>query len=184
MRILGIDPGSRFLGYAVISDKKILTHGTLIEKNGEMSERLFALYNGVKKIIAEFKPEVLAVEKIFFAKNALSALKLGQIRGVILLAGAEAGLPIFEYAPNEIKKSVTGHGHADKQTVSHWIKIFTGETEFKSNDASDALAIALCHASHAITGSGSSKMPAKRGRTSGMANALKHRIKFDGSDKI
>lgn len=180
MRILGIDPGSRFLGYAVIESNKVLTHGTLIEKNGEISDRLFALYSGVKKIIQEFKPEVLAVEKIFFAKNALSALKLGQVRGVILLAGAEAGLPIFEYAPNEIKKAVAGHGHADKQTISHWIKIFTGETEFKTHDASDALAIAICHASS----SGDSKIPTKRSRSTGMANALKHRIKFDDETKI
>ncbi|MCM0606951.1 MAG: crossover junction endodeoxyribonuclease RuvC [Xanthomonadaceae bacterium] len=184
MRILGVDPGSRFLGYAVISDRNILTHGTLIEKNGEMSDRLFAIYTGLKKIIQEFNPEVLAVEKIFFAKNALSALKLGEIRGVILLAGAEAGIPIFEYAPNEIKKSITGHGHADKQTVSHWIKVFTGETEFKTNDASDALAIALCHASHSVSASGGNKIAPKKGRSGGMANALKHRIKFDGSDKI
>lgn len=180
MRILGIDPGSRFLGYAVIEGMKVLTHGTLIEKNGEISDRLLALYSGVKKIIQEFKPEALAVEKIFFAKNALSALKLGQIRGVILLAGAEAGIPIHEYAPNEIKKTVTGHGHADKQTVSHWIKVFTQETEFDTHDASDALAIALCHASHL----GGNKLSPKKGRSGGMANALKHRIKFDGPGKI
>jgi len=179
MRIIGIDPGSRLLGYACIDGKKILCHGTLIKKEGTMEARLQFLYEELCKVIREHKPTHLAIEKIFFAKNALSALKLGQARGVVLLAAAQYGLKVFEYSATEVKKTITGHGHAEKTTVAQWIKMFTGEAVFQTLDSSDALAIALCHSFFA---SNSATPAAKRGGGKrSLSGALDHLIKLDAS---
>jgi crossover junction endodeoxyribonuclease RuvC len=111
----------------------------------EANERLIEIYRGVKKLIEEFKPTHVAIEKVFFAKNVVSALKLGQARGAAILAVAEAEIPIFEYSPNAIKQAVVGFGHADKEQVAQMVTRLLGVKDFASTDTSDALAIAICH---------------------------------------
>ncbi len=150
LTVLGIDPGSRVLGFGVITkvDSKIICikHGSLqfdIEKDS--NARLVEVYESVKTIIEKYQPDHLAIEKIFFAKNALSALKLGQARGVVLLLAGLFKLPIHEYSPNEVKLNVVGRGHADKEQVSRMVTLLTGVTDFATFDSSDALAIAICH---------------------------------------
>lgn len=121
-------------------------HGTLkFNTKVEANERLVEIYHGVKGLIEKHKPDHVAIEKVFFAKNVVSALKLGQARGVAILAIAEAGLPIFEYSPNAIKQSTVGFGHADKEQVARMVTLLLGVKDFDTVDASDALAIAICH---------------------------------------
>jgi len=156
MRILGIDPGSRLTGYGCIdwSSNRIslVTHGTLHLANTSgkatipLEERLLSIYEGLGRIIREYKPDLMAVEKVFFAKNAVSALKLGQARGAVLLTGMIHGLKIAEYSPTEVKLAIVGHGQADKEQVAKMIEYMIGAQEFASTDASDALALAICHA--------------------------------------
>ena len=152
MRILGIDPGSRLLGFGVVSKSgsKLSHHayGTLrFNTKVEANERLLEIYLGVKQLIVDHKPDQVAIEKVFFAKNAVSALKLGQARGAAILAIVEAGLPLHEYSPNAVKQAVVGFGHADKDQVQRMISRLLGirEEDFESADSSDALAIAICH---------------------------------------
>lgn len=165
MRILGIDPGSRLLGYGCVEvvarRMRHITSGTLEvcrpdtepgERHGPrqpdlpLELRLLKIHHGLSEIITRFQPSVLAVEKVFFAKNALSALKLGQARGAVLLTGAIHGLTLFEYSPNEVKRAVVGQGHAEKQQVARMVELILGVRDFKSHDASDGLALAICHA--------------------------------------
>jgi crossover junction endodeoxyribonuclease RuvC len=156
MRILGVDPGSRLLGYACVdlvgNQIRHVTHGTLRLSNTggkaviPLEERLFSIFEGLGSVITEFKPSVLAIEKVFFAKNAVSALKLGQARGVAIVTGRVHGLSIAEYSASEVKQSVVGHGGADKEQVARMVAILTCQREFATTDASDALAIAICHA--------------------------------------
>lgn len=165
MRILGIDPGSRLLGYGCVEvaarRMRHITSGTLEvyrpdtgpREKGILRQpdlplelRLLKIHQGLSKIITEFQPNVLVVEKVFFAKNALSALKLGQARGAVLLTGALHGLTLFEYSPNEVKRAVVGQGHAEKQQVARMVELILGVRDFKSHDASDGLALAICHA--------------------------------------
>lgn len=147
---LGIDPGSRVLGFGLVSKSgnrlKGLEHGILkFNTDTEANERLVEIYQKVRKLVDTHRPHHVAIEKIFFAKNVISALKLGQARGVALLAVLEAGIPVFEYSPNEVKSSTVGHGHADKQQVAKMISLLLGIHDFETADASDALAIAVCH---------------------------------------
>jgi crossover junction endodeoxyribonuclease RuvC len=161
MRILGIDPGSRLTGYGcvdVVGSKLIhVGHGTLFlastsgKSTVPLEDRLLLLYEGLCKVIQEYKPEVMAIEKVFFAKNAVSALKLGQARGAAILTGKIHGLTIVEYSPNEVKQTVVGKGHADKDQVAHMIQVLLGKQDFKTSDASDGLALAICHAYTART---------------------------------
>lgn len=163
MRILGIDPGSRLLGYGCIDlvGKQLhhVTHGTLRLANTggraviPLEERLYSIYEGLTAVILEFKPEVLAIEKVFFAKNAVSALKLGQARGAAILSGRIHGLSIAEYSASEVKQSVASHGGADKDQVARMVSMLIGQREFATSDSSDALAIAICHA-HTAGGQG------------------------------
>ena len=158
IRILGVDPGSRLTGYGCVdlSPHRLahVTHGTLhlADTSGRatipLEDRLLALYEGLSAVIQEFKPQILSIEKVFFAKNAVSALKLGQARGAAILTGKIHGLEIVEYSPNEVKLSVVGQGHAGKEQVSAMIKLLIGSREFKTYDASDGLALAICHANH------------------------------------
>lgn len=150
MKILGIDPGSRLLGYGLVSKtgSKITAHahGTLrFNTKVEANERLIEIYRGVRELVEKFKPNHVAIEKVFMAKNAVSALKLGQARGVAILAVIEQNIQIFEYSPNAVKQSVVGFGHADKDQVQTMISRLVGIKEFSTVDASDALAIAICH---------------------------------------
>lgn len=154
MKILGIDPGSRLLGYGLVSKSgsRLTAHGygTLkFNTKVEANERLLEIYRGVRQLLAKYQPDHVAIEKVFFAKNVVSALKLGQARGVAMLAVVEAGLPLFEYNPNEIKRATVGFGHADKDQVARMVARLLGFAKdaqaFDTTDASDALAIAICH---------------------------------------
>jgi crossover junction endodeoxyribonuclease RuvC len=156
MRILGVDPGSRLTGYGCIDQENArlrhVTHGTLRLANTSgkatipLEDRLLSLYEGLSKVILEFKPQILVIEKVFFAKNAVSALKLGQARGAAILTGKIHFLEIFEYSPTEVKQAVVGHGQADKEQVARMVQLIMGPKMFETHDASDGLALAICHA--------------------------------------
>ncbi len=111
----------------------------------EAPSRLVEVYAGMKELIAELEPDVAAVEKLFFAQNVTTGMKVSQSRGVILLALAEAGIPIYEYAPNEIKMAMTGYGHAKKAQIQEMVKVQLGLKKRPQDDAADALAVALTH---------------------------------------
>ena len=154
MRIFGVDPGSRVTGYGVVSCRgsqlTCLGYGKIAGapsgRPDDFPSRLRRIYRGLKRLIEEFSPEVVAVERVFHAVNAQSALKLGHARGVILLAAAEAELPILEYSPLEIKKSVVGYGRAEKGQIQLMVKTLLGLRETpQPHDAADALAVAICH---------------------------------------
>jgi len=153
MRILGVDPGFQFVGYGCIKiqGKKIapIVHGTLkvkLQSEDLAEDRLFRIYEGLSQIILETKPHVMVVEKVFFAKNVLSALKLGQARGVVMLTGRIHQLGIFEYSATEVKQAIVGYGRADKHQVAKMIEVLLGKQKFQTLDASDSLALAICHA--------------------------------------
>ena len=152
MRVLGIDPGLRNLGWGVIElDGPRLRHianGTIHSEGDDLAQRLVALHAGLTAVIAQHSPEAAAVEQTFVNKDAVATLKLGQARGIALLVPAQAGLAVGEYAPNAVKKAVVGVGHADKTQVQHMVRHQLPGVTFDSPDAADALAIAICHAHH------------------------------------
>ena len=151
IRILGIDPGLRKTGWGVIA-----VEGSRISYVGcgtinpdttlEMAQRLAALHEGLRRIVTDYQPDEAAIEETFVNADARSALKLGAARGVAMLVPAQAGLSVAEYAPNYVKKTVVGAGHAEKQQIRMMIKILLPKSIVKTDDAADALAIALCHA--------------------------------------
>ena len=148
--ILGIDPGSRVTGYGVVAmEKQRSTHvasGCVDVADLPLDGRLRAIFEGITAVIDEHKPDEVAVEKIFMNRNADSALKLGQARGVAIAAAAMRFLPVHEYSANEIKLAVVGRGHATKDQVQHMVKALLVMTHDKLRaDAADALAVALCH---------------------------------------
>ncbi|MCF7858975.1 MAG: crossover junction endodeoxyribonuclease RuvC [Candidatus Cloacimonetes bacterium] len=151
MIILGIDPGSRNVGYGILQIQKrtILAAGCdTINVNSklEIPQRLVEIYSEINKVLKEYKPEVAAIETIFYGKNIKSAFTLGHARGVIMLALAQQEIEIAEYTPREVKKSVVGNGNASKDQVEYMVqKILNLNSKPKSQDAADALAIALCH---------------------------------------
>lgn len=153
VRILGIDPGSRITGFAVVSARGDNLHpahfGVIRTTAGEVVQRLGDIFLGVREVIAEQHPDVLAIESVFLSRNPQSALKLGQARGAALCAAFEQGLPVFEYAPREIKLAVVGSGKADKLQVQHMMRQILRIEEALAADAADALAVAVCHA-HSI----------------------------------
>ncbi len=150
MRILGIDPGLRNMGWGVIDAQgtrlSYIASGVVHSEGKELPERLLSLHRQLTDVLREYKPETAAVEKTFVNKDGVGTLKLGQARGIALLVPAQAGLTVGEYAPNEVKKTVVGVGHADKVQVQHMVKMQLPSAEFKSADAADALAIAITHA--------------------------------------
>ena len=151
MRVIGIDPGLRRTGWGVIQiDGNKLKHiGNGICKSThseELAVRLLEIYLQLKEAIVVHKPTCAAVENTFVSKDAAGTLKLGQARGIALLVPAEAGLRVFEYAPNKVKKTVVGVGHADKAQVEHMVKMQLPGVILQGSDAADALGIALCHA--------------------------------------
>lgn len=165
MRILGLDPGSRNTGFGILdwnaalapSQKgaiQVVAHGTLRVTRDEHADRLLAIYEQLGDVIQAHRPQILSIERVFFAKNAVSALVLGQARGAALLTARIHGLQIFEYSPTEVKRAVVGHGQADKLTVQKMVSLLVGETQFDSHDASDALALAICHSRQAKEGAG------------------------------
>lgn len=155
MRIIGLDPGLRAMGWGVIDVAgNRLTHvanGTCRSEAGDLGGRLLALFDALSEVWSRFGPDAAAVEQTFVNTNGAATLKLGQARGIAMLVPARAGVPVGEYAPNAIKKCVVGVGHADKRQVQHMVRVQLPGTVFDSPDAADALAVAICHAHHAGT---------------------------------
>lgn len=149
MRILGIDPGSRFTGYAIIDDHaagfNVIDFGVIRVKPVSFPHRLQQIYESLTEIIQTQKPQSMAIEQVFVAKNPDSALKLGHARGAAILAGATSGLYAEEYSALQIKKAVVGRGRADKIQVQGMVLRMLNLSELPSSDAADALAVALCH---------------------------------------
>ncbi|KGQ68805.1 crossover junction endodeoxyribonuclease RuvC [Gallibacterium anatis] len=148
--ILGIDPGSRLTGYGVIKQQgKQLTYlgsGVIRTAVDDLPSRLQRIYSGVTEIITQFQPDMLSIEQVFMAKNADSALKLGQARGVAIVAATNQNLPVFEYAARLVKQTVVGIGSADKKQVQHMVTRILHLSASPQADAADALAIAITHA--------------------------------------
>ncbi|MAM60975.1 crossover junction endodeoxyribonuclease RuvC [Maritimibacter sp. UBA3975] len=156
MRVLGIDPGLRNLGWGVIdvSGSRIshVANGVCHGEGTALADRLLALFDALSDVVARFAPDTAAVEQTFVNKDGAGTLKLGQARGIAMLVPARAGLSVGEYAPNTIKKTVVGVGHADKRQIDHMVRLQLPGVELAGPDAADALAIALCHAHHARAG--------------------------------
>ena len=157
MRVMGLDPGLRALGWGVIdvSGSK-LTHvanGVCKTSTGDLGMRLVSLFDELSAVWARFSPEAAAVEQTFVNKDGAGTLKLGQARGIAMLVPARAGIAVGEYAPNAVKKAVVGVGHADKRQVEHMVRMQLPGVEIAGPDAADALAIAICHAHEATTAS-------------------------------
>lgn len=156
MRVLGIDPGSNITGYGVIEQKgrdlNTIKWGVIRSKrNQSFPEKLKKIYDELIGVVKSYEPSIAAIENIFFAKNANSALKLGQVRGATILAAINSGLEIAEYTPLEIKLSLTGYGRADKnQVLSMVTKLLCLKENPTPLDASDALAVAICHLHSAV----------------------------------
>ena len=152
MRIFGVDPGSARTGYGCIdlrdSRYRVAVYGALsVPARLPFPDKLKSLHDRLADLLAQHRPDAVAVEDLFYAKNARSALKLGHVRGVLLLAASSAGIPIAEYTPTEVKKAVVGFGRAEKHQVQEMVALLLGMTDLPSPlDASDALAVAVCHA--------------------------------------
>lgn len=154
MRVLGIDPGSETLGWGLVdgsgSKYAMVEFGTVRSNpRQQFSQRLLNIYNGVSEVMAEHSPDILAVEDTFYAANVGVALKLGQVRGTMLLLAEQRGMEIAEYAPRLIKQTVVGYGNADKRQVQEMVKILLKLKAVPTpHDAADALAVAICHFHH------------------------------------
>lgn len=151
MVTLGIDPGTALLGYGVIrgdSDPVLVDVGVIeTDSRAPMPDRLLILHRETARLIETCRPDVLAVEQLFFARNVTTAIAVGQARGVVLLAAAQAGVPVAEYSPSEVKFAVVGYGKADKHQMQEMVRIILNlDVVPKPDDAADALAVALCHA--------------------------------------
>ncbi len=150
MKVLGIDPGSRITGYGlVVKEGNRLIHvdngAIYTDSQKNFPLRLQRIYRGLTEVIEKHHPDEIAVENIFFATNVQSALKLGQARGAAIVAGVNAGLPVFEYTALQVKQAVVGHGRAAKDQVQKMLKALLNLPEIAQEDASDALAVAICH---------------------------------------
>ena len=152
IRVIGIDPGLRNLGWGVIDVVgNRLTHvanGICHSETGELAQRLLSLHAQLTRVFVTYRPQAAAVEQTFVNKDGAGTLKLGQARGVAMLAAAQAGLAVGEYAPNAVKKAVVGVGHADKRQIAHMVALQLPGCAPAGPDAADALAIAICHAHH------------------------------------
>jgi crossover junction endodeoxyribonuclease RuvC len=153
IRILGIDPGLRRTGWGAVevvgNSIRFIASGSVTSDAGEaLAPRLHALFEGLVAVVERLAPDEAAVEQTFVNRDAVATLKLGQARGIAMLVPARAGLAVAEYAPNAVKKAVVGAGHADKKQIRMMVKVLLPKAEFDSDDAADALAIAICHAHH------------------------------------
>lgn len=168
--ILGIDPGSRITGYGVIRQQgRILTYlgsGCIRTAVDDLPTRLKLVYAGVSEIITQFHPDYFAIERVFMARNADSALKLGQARGAAIVAAVNADLPVFEYAARQVKQTVVGTGAAEKSQVQHMVKTLLKLPANPQADAADALAIAIthCHLFQNTLRMGNGRLTLARGR--------------------
>lgn len=152
MRVLGIDPGLRNLGWGVIdavgARLSHVANGICHSEPGDLAERLLSLHRQLSEIVARHAPDAAAVEHTFVNKDGVATLKLGQARGIALLVPAQAGLRVGEYAPNAVKKTVVGVGHAAKNQIDHMVRLQLPGAVIAGPDAADALAVAICHAHH------------------------------------
>jgi len=154
MRVLGIDPGSETLGWGVLEGSPLRYQGVAygIIRPGRglgFSKRLLKIHEGIVEVIDKYSPDVLAIEEAFFARNAKVALKLGQVRGVVLLIGETRGLEIAEYSPRLIKQTIVGYGAAEKPQVQEMVRVLLKlDRAPEPNDAADALATGICHFHH------------------------------------
>ncbi len=152
MRVIGIDPGLRRMGWGVVDvDGGRIAHvanGACLSDGDDLAARLCSLHAQLTAVLLLLRPEAAAVEQTFVNKDAAGTLKLGQARGIALLVPAQAGLAVAEYAPNAVKKAVVGVGHADKAQVAHMVRLQLPGVALAGPDAADALAVALCHAHH------------------------------------
>lgn len=153
-RVLGIDVGYAITGWSIVDRNPSLANNFSLKGYGAVTTepkqadetRLKLLYDGLVEVIEEYKPEVMAVESLFYFKNKKTVIKVGQARGVILLAGANFGLPVFDYTPLEVKTAVTGYGRADKTQIQRMVKLLYKLKEVpKPDDVADAIAVATCH---------------------------------------
>lgn len=150
--VLGVDPGSRVTGYGLVGETgdrlQYLESGHIsLPPHLPHSRRLSRIYERLQELIHRYQPEALAVEEVFLARNVQSALKLGQVRGIVLLAAAQVGISVYEYSPLSLKKAVVGYGQASKSQVQLMIQQLLGQTVANHN-ASDALALSICHLFH------------------------------------
>lgn len=161
IRILGIDPGSRRTGYGVIdvAGSKIayISSGIIRLPEESLPDRLKIIFDGVSEIIEQYHPQHMGIEEVFFAKDPRAALKLGQARGAAIVAGVNAGLPVGEYSARSVKQAVVGTGAADKHQVQMMITQLLKLSQSPSEDAADALAVAICHAHSMHTNAALSK---------------------------
>jgi crossover junction endodeoxyribonuclease RuvC len=153
IRIIGIDPGLRRTGWGVVESEgnrlSFLGCGSVTtDDRNDLAARLLTIHDGLMRILEEFRPDEAAVEATFVNKDAKSTLKLGQARGIAMVVPARAGVPVAEYAPNLVKKSIVGVGHGDKTQVRMMIGVLLPKADPASDDAADALAIAVTHAHH------------------------------------
>jgi crossover junction endodeoxyribonuclease RuvC len=174
MRILGIDPGSRITGFGVVQVLRngrlqYIASGCVRTPKGGLPGRIKSVYDGVNEVIDAYRPNVLAIEKVFMAKNADSALKLGQARGAAILAGVNGELDVAEYTALQIKRAVVGKGHAEKTQVQHMVRALLELSGAPRADAADALACAICHAHNAIGLASLQRGLTRRGRGLRMA---------------
>jgi crossover junction endodeoxyribonuclease RuvC len=152
MRVIGIDPGLRTLGWGVIevagSRLSHVANGLCCSSGTDLGARLLSLHDQLTDIVVRFAPTAAAVEQTFVNRDGAGTLKLGQARGIAMLVPAQAGLPVGEYAPNAVKKAIVGVGHADKKQIAHMMGVHFPGIDLAGPDAADALAIAVCHAHH------------------------------------
>ena len=155
MRVLGIDPGLRNMGWGIIDVKgSKLTHianGICKSQGEDLASRLLCLFEQMEQILKTWGPSQAAVENTFVNKDSVNSLKLAQARAIALLVPRKFGLNVSEYAPNKVKKTVVGIGHADKQQIAHMVKLQLPGVKLNGPDSSDALAIAICHSYHAVS---------------------------------
>ena len=155
MRVLGIDPGLRNMGWGIIDVKgnklNHIANGVCKSIGGDLATRLFCLFEQMEEVIQTWHPTQAAVENTFINKDGVNSLKLAQARAIALLAPKKFGLNVSEYAPNKIKKTVVGVGHADKKQVMHMVQLQLPGVQLNGPDAADALAIAICHSFHAVS---------------------------------
>jgi len=172
VKIFGIDPGSERTGYGCVetdgSRHSIITSGAIrTAAAASFSEKLLKIHAGLAVLLGECQPDCVAIENLFHAKNARSALKLGHARGVAMLAAVQSGLPVFEYTPAEVKRAVVGYGRAEKHQVQQMVTLILGLAVLPTPfDASDALAIAICHSHSQTPGVDVPKAPRSRAATS------------------
>ncbi|HEY68913.1 MAG: crossover junction endodeoxyribonuclease RuvC [Chloroflexi bacterium] len=170
MRVLGIDPGTAITGYGVVEevggDLRPLTFGVIrTPADRPLPVRLRTIYQAVKALVTEWEPAAAAVEELFFSSNVRTAMSVGQARGVVLLALADAGLTVAEYTPLAVKQAVTGYGNADKAQMQEMVRLLLGLAEVpRPDDAADALAVAICHLHSArLTALSDASSPSSRG---------------------